>query len=84
MKHIKLIIVIILVIPLFLSVIIPSLEAMAGLSYYSRWLFDGVIFPIIDWMQGSYLKALLVWLGSAVCFMGWVSTLTWGTYDLYE
>ena len=66
-----------LVIPLALFLIIPSLEMMSGQAGYSRWLFEGVLFPVIDWMHGSYLKALLVWIGSTSFAMGWVYTVSW-------
>ncbi len=89
MKIAKTILGILLVLPLILSVIIPILEMMAGLSHYSRWLWEGVLFPVTDFMHGSYLKALLVWGGSVAFFMGWLYAVTWcflptTTHDKYK
>lgn len=71
--------------PLIINIVLPVLGMIAHKSGYERWLFEKNIFPMLDWADGSYIKAAIVWFGSAALFMGyvWLQVYCW-TYQTPE
>jgi hypothetical protein len=66
-----------LITPLILLIGIPILEMVSNQSGFSRWLFESILFPPIQWAEGSYIKALILIVVPTALFISWVSAVTW-------
>lgn len=66
-----------LVAPLVISPMLSITGMIAGRSDYERWLFEGVIFRVLDAVHGSYLRSLALWLGATALFLCWVRVIVW-------
>jgi hypothetical protein len=49
---------------------------LAGRSDYEKWLFS-VLCTILDWTLGSYIKALVLFVGAVSFFLAYIWTITW-------
>jgi len=67
----------ILISPVILSFVISIAGMIAHKSSYEKWLFEGCIFPMLDWADGSYINAIILWLGSCAIFFVWQQSIAW-------
>jgi len=60
----------------FLFFVWSVLDTMSGQCLLGKLLLEGVGFPVVDWIRGSYSKTLLVWVGGTVFCVSYVGAIT--------
>jgi hypothetical protein len=68
---------------LLLSMLLSTLGIIAGRSDYEKWLFEKVIFPVLEWAHGSYYRALILLVSLLHVGAIWLMCATWCFLDTH-
>lgn len=67
----------ILCLPFPLSIVISIAGNIAHKAVYERWLFEKNIFPMLDWANGSYIRAIILWFGLVALGLAYVRVIVY-------